>query len=257
MILESAIGPDEFMSNIDGLDTFINEEVPSQQEEDVWEKPYQGLPDSPDMDNVVDQENAEKAVDTNDQFFGPEVCLPDEQKKNIIARVTKHVKYNTSNPIGIEHPKLFADHSLYEILFPNGQTEELTANMISENMLSWVDSEWHHYQVLKDTSYHSTDGSLLKKIDWFIRIHNRSLHTKKTTRGCKLEVKCKNGNFNLDSVEGYQSLNPVEFAGYAVLKNIEGESAFKWWVKDILLKQYQMISKVKAKYWRTTHKFGF
>ena len=30
----------------------------------------------PDMDDVVDQENAEKSVDTYDQFFGTEICLP-------------------------------------------------------------------------------------------------------------------------------------------------------------------------------------
>ena len=54
------------MSDIYGIDEFINKEVPSQQEEDVWEKPYQRFPDSPDMDDVVDQENSEKAVDTYD-----------------------------------------------------------------------------------------------------------------------------------------------------------------------------------------------
>ena len=37
------------------MDAFINEEIPSQQEEDVWEKRYQGLPDSPNMDNVMYQ----------------------------------------------------------------------------------------------------------------------------------------------------------------------------------------------------------
>ena len=36
MTLESAIGADEFMSDIDGMDAFINKEVHSQEEEDVW-----------------------------------------------------------------------------------------------------------------------------------------------------------------------------------------------------------------------------
>ena len=66
------------MSYLDGTDAFINKEVMSQEEEDVWEEPYQGLPDSPDMGDVVDQENAEKSVDTYYQFVGAEVCLPDE-----------------------------------------------------------------------------------------------------------------------------------------------------------------------------------
>ena len=59
-----------------------------------------------------------------------------------MARVTKRVKDNEGNPRGIEHPTFFADHSLYEVSFP-GQTEDLTANVIAENMLSQVDSEVH------------------------------------------------------------------------------------------------------------------
>ena len=78
MTLESAIGTYEFMSGIDGIYAFINEEFPSQEEEDVLDKSYQGLPDSPDMDNVVYQENSGKAVDTYDQFIGDEVCLSDK-----------------------------------------------------------------------------------------------------------------------------------------------------------------------------------
>ena len=43
MTLESAIGADEFMSDLDIMDAFINKEVPSHEEEDVWKEPYQGI----------------------------------------------------------------------------------------------------------------------------------------------------------------------------------------------------------------------
>ena len=92
----------------------------------------------------MDQENSEKDVDTYNRFFGAEVCLPDKLGKKIIARVLTCVKDNKGNPRGSEHQDSFADHSLYEVLFPNGQMEELTLNIISENMLSKVDSEGHH-----------------------------------------------------------------------------------------------------------------
>ena len=49
--------------------------------------------------------------------------------------------------------------------------------------------------------------------------------------------------------------NPVELSEYVVANNIEYEPVFKWWVKDVFRKQDQIISKFKAKYWRTTHKF--
>ena len=80
----------------------------------------------------------------------------------------------------------WAGTSLYEVSFTDGQTEELTSNVITENMISHVDSEGHHYQVIKDISDHSADGSALKRSNIFIRSRNGNLHAKKTTRGWKL-----------------------------------------------------------------------
>ena len=85
MKLESAICADKCMSDLDVMDTFINKEVPSQRRRKLWEEPYQGLPDSPDMDDVVDQENNEKSVDTYYPFVGDEVCLPDTLGRKIMA----------------------------------------------------------------------------------------------------------------------------------------------------------------------------
>ena len=44
------------------------------------------------MDDVLDQENSEKDVDTYDQFVGAEVCIPDKLGRKMIVRVTKRVK---------------------------------------------------------------------------------------------------------------------------------------------------------------------
>ena len=61
------------------------------------------------MDDVMDQEYYEKAVDTYEQFIGAEVCLPDERGRKIMARVTNRAKDNEVNPRGIEHTTLFVD----------------------------------------------------------------------------------------------------------------------------------------------------
>ena len=39
MTLESAIGADEFILDIDGTDALFNKGVLSQEEEDLWEEP--------------------------------------------------------------------------------------------------------------------------------------------------------------------------------------------------------------------------
>ena len=101
------------MSDLDGIYSFINWEFLSQQEEVVWEEPYQVLPESSGMDDVVEKDNYENSVDTYDQFFGAEVCLPDEQWRKIMAKITKSVKDNEGNPRGLEHTKFFLSHSIY------------------------------------------------------------------------------------------------------------------------------------------------
>ena len=92
------------------------------------------------MDDIVYQENSEKAVDNYDQFVSAEVCLPEERGRKMTDRFTKRVKDNEGNPIGIEQPALFADHYLYEVSFMNDRAEELTANAIVENMIFQVAS---------------------------------------------------------------------------------------------------------------------
>ena len=84
-----------------------------------------------------------------------------------MVRVTSRVKDNKGNPRGIEQTYFLADHSFYLVSFTNGRTEDLTENVISENMLSRVDSEGHHYEVLKDISDHSTARGSLKRSNGF------------------------------------------------------------------------------------------
>ena len=96
------------------------------------------------MEDVVDLENPETFVDTYDKFFGAEVSLTDELGS----------KWWTEPPIVwrkigvtievLNTPHCFQITNLYEVSFPNGLTEELTDNVISENILYQVDSEGHH-----------------------------------------------------------------------------------------------------------------
>ena len=69
--------------------------------------------------------------------------------------------------------------------------EELIANVISENMLSQLDSEGHHYQILKEISYHSVDRISIKRSNGFIISCSSNVHAKSKTIGWKLEVRWK------------------------------------------------------------------
>ena len=80
------------------------------------------------------------------------------------------------------------DKSLYEVEYPDGTTDQLAANILAENMLSSVDSEGHHYQVLTEVTHNKKDDSAISKVDCFIKSSSGNLHRKRTTRGWKLLV---------------------------------------------------------------------
>ena len=80
------------------------------------------------------------------------------------------------------------DKSLYEVEYPDGMTEQLIANIIAENMMSQVESEVHHYQVLTEVTDHKKDDSAIVKVYGFIKYSSGDLHQKRETRGWKLLV---------------------------------------------------------------------
>ena len=96
----------------------------------------------------------------------------------------------------------------------------------------------------------------IKRSNGFIKSQNGNTHKKMTTRGWKLQVEWKDGSVSWVPLKDLKASNPVELAEYAVANDISDEPAFNWWVKDTLRKRDRIISKVKAKYWRTSHKFG-
>ena len=50
--------------------------------------------------------------------------------------------------------------------------------------------------------------------------------------------------------------NPIEVPKYVVVNEMDDEPALYLCVRDILKNVNPTISKVKSKYWRTTHNFG-
>ena len=48
----------------------------------------------------------------------------------------------------------------------------------------------------------------------------------------------------------------METAKYADTNNLLEEPVFKWWDNKVLKKKDGIISRVKSRYWITSHKFG-
>ena len=148
--MNNAIRDEDFVTNLDVMINFINDDVDVNKVEDDeildWlEEKYQGLPKNPEIDDVVDNSDRRKQADTYDQFLGAEVAIPDSTDKIAMVRVMKWIKDNDGNGVVVATTKPLTNTSLYEVEFPDGHVEELQYNIIAENMMSQIDSEGYHY----------------------------------------------------------------------------------------------------------------
>ena len=69
-------------------------------------------------------------------------------------------------------------------------------------------------------------------------------------------VEWKDGSYIWIPFKYLKASNPLELAKYTAGNRLYVEPVFKWWLRDVLRRCNRIIAKVKAKYWRTTHKFG-
>jgi ribosomal protein L31E len=249
------LGENAYVTDLEGFASMVNEDVPDPYIE--WrdgmvaggEMEPDPLSESiPDIDDAVDGESS----DVFGKYIGADILIHDNKDQHRMARVIRQLvdrdMGNGTNPL--------LDHSLYEIEFCDGTTDRVTANFIAENILSQVDSEGYHYQIMSEIVDHRKLRSAIPISDGFILSRSGNKVPKKTTRGWELLVEWKDGSTSWVSLSDLKSSNPVELAEYAVANEIQEEPAFKWWVRDVLRMKERIISKVKSKYLRTTHKFG-
>ena len=112
-------------------------------------------------------------------------------------------------------------------------------------MLSQVDFEVNHYQLLTEVTYHKIDNSTITKAGSFIKSSNGNLHQKRKTRVWKLLVEWKDGSVHWVTLEDLKQSNPFELSEYAMADEISDKPAFRWWFKEIFFRQdsitYDMI----------------
>ncbi|GFH49007.1 hypothetical protein CTEN210_05483 [Chaetoceros tenuissimus] len=246
--VSDAFGADNFVSDLDGFDKVINEDVPLVKETETGYSVHDNIA-VPEVDDVVDHDNAVKQQDTYDMYIGAEVLFPNAVGDERMGKVVKRLRKNDGEPSNTGSYNQLHDTALYQVEFPSGLTENIQANIIAENMFAQVDREGRHQQVLKEISDHSWDHTAIPRWDGYIKSKS-GMVPKKTTRGWELLVEWKDGTMSWVPLKDLKNSNPVELAQYAVM------NAFKWWVPYTLKKRDSIVAKVKSKYWRTTHKFG-
>jgi hypothetical protein len=141
--------------------------------------------------------------------------------------------------------------------FPDGSTDEFTANIIAENLYSQVDTEGRAYEIFKAIVDHRKgEGAVSPERAHYTNKHGQKVLRPTTKEGWDLLVEWKDGFTSWLPLKDLKNSNPVETAEYAIANKISDEPAFAWWVRNVLRKCDRIIKKVKSRYWKRTHKFG-
>ena len=107
--------------------------------------------------------------------------------------VSKRVKYYESSTVKYNYNPMHEKY-LYEVYYPDGTTEQLSDNLIAENITWQVDFEGHHYQSLTEVTDHKKDDSAISKLGVFIKSSSGNLHRKRRTHRWIILVEWKDGS---------------------------------------------------------------
>jgi hypothetical protein len=143
----------------------------------------------------------------------------------------------------------------YEIEFPDGRSDEYTANIIAENMYAQCDIEGRKYNLTEGIIDHKTDGHAVEPADMYIK-HCSNIQVRKKTKGWHLCFECKNGTTIWERLADIKKSNPVEVAEYASAKSFLEAPDCVWWSPHFLKNHTRIIATVTKRYHKRTHKFG-
>ena len=170
-----------------------------------------------------------------------------------IATVKHQVTDINVRSVGNAHTNPLFDSREYEIELENGTEDRIFANKIAENIYAQLDDEGCEIMKFRDIIDHRKDDSAVTREDSDTQSSSKP---NPTTRGWQVLVEWADETLTWMDMKDVKEASPVELAEYAVANRINQEPAFAWWVSYTLKKQNHIISKVKAKYWRTTHKYS-
>ena len=214
--------------------------------DDGLQEPFHERPGYlPEVDDVQNE-------DGYDEYIGAELILDLGGEKDLHGTVIKRAKGEDGSPLGKRHNNPLFDTRRYQIQLADGSFQELSANLIAQNLYTQVNEHGHRQQHFKEIDGHRFNG------DTSVALYTggSNTHRPKTTKGWEIRVRWRDGSHSWLPMNEVRQCNPIELAEYAVLAKLNDYDAFAWWVPHALRCRRRMVSKVKSKYWRTTHKFG-
>jgi hypothetical protein len=214
--------------------------------------------DPNDYDPNISDLEVKVTPEANDPFVGAEVRLP---LGGILkhGRVASRKRDALGNPTGLSNDNRILDTREYVVQFDDGDSTDLTANLIAESMYSQCDPDGFEYYLFDSIVDHRRLDSALALADQTrIQTNGRAYKTRSTI-GWQLCCQWKDGSTSWIDLKDLKESHPIQTAEYAKTVGIDQEPAFNWWVNDVLRRRERILSLVRkreTRYLKRTHKYG-
>ena len=123
-------------------------------------------------------------------------------------------------------------------------------------MYAQVDLEGFTLCLLDSIIDYKTDETAVTKDQMYVVTRRGQRRMRKTTCGWKLLVLWKDGTEQWIPLKDLKESHPIEVAEFAKARGIDDQPAFIWWVPYTLRKRDVIVSAVKARTRKVTHKYG-
>ena len=223
---------------------------------DEYEDDYEDPRVLPDIEDTVDSKGKLlNQMPAYDQLKAEvSLQLGDDME---LGKVTQRAVGPDGNVAGTYDDNPMLNTMIYEVEFPDGQVKEYAANLIAENMLTQVDSEGYSTTLMQGiVDFKKDDAVAVSKPDMYVVTPRGQRRMRKTTQGWKLLIQWAGGSESWIALKDMKESHPVEVAEFARARGIHDEPAFAWWVPYVIRKRDVILSKLKARIRKTTHKYG-
>ena len=224
---------------------------------DPYEYPDEPANEMPEFFELVDIDTAQ-LIDQQPAYhrlIHSEVALPQRDRLRN-AKILRHSLDPSGRSVGTYHENPILNTIVYDVEFPDGEVKEYSANVIAENLLSQVDEEGFTMTVFDSILDYNKDDNAITKKDLYFRMRSGMEQMRKTTCGWKFLVLWNDDTETWVALKEMKESHPVELAEFAKSQGIATEPAFAWWVPFTLRKRDIIISAIKARIRKTTHKYG-
>ena len=160
-------------------------------------------------------------------FANAKVLLPHKELMKVATKIDR--KRNTKgNFIGHKHGIPAWDSWVFTVEFPNRDQQDVTYNLIVQNLQTQLIEDRHAIKLFKQIIGHCKLPNAINKQDQHQLLPTGWKVSKRTLASWDLEVEWLDGSTSWIPLKDLKASNPIEVANYSVDRNIDYEPAFNW-----------------------------